>query len=71
MHQLAQKSTNTYLPFKELSANGLPFTSGSVKSGACLPTHMPPPPCAAAGYGLRHCCHGSVSECEYGGGAHA
>src|SRR5439155_349318 len=33
-HQLAQKSTNTYLPFNELNENILPSVSGIVISGA-------------------------------------
>src|SRR5690606_5208548 len=37
-HQLAQKSTNTYLPRNEESASSLPAVSGSVKSGATAPT---------------------------------
>src|SRR5690606_7683095 len=39
-HQLAQKSTSTYFPFKELSAKGLPLISGNTKSGACFPTQL-------------------------------
>src|SRR5688572_25483215 len=39
-HQLAQKSTSTYLPFKELSLISLPFTSGNAKSGAAFPIHL-------------------------------
>src|SRR5690348_8978915 len=35
-HQLAQKSTKTYLPLKELKETGLSFTSGRVNSGAGL-----------------------------------
>jgi hypothetical protein len=37
-HQLAQKSTNTYLPLNEDNETGTPFTSFCVKSGASLPT---------------------------------
>src|SRR5882724_11965691 len=36
-HQLAQKSTKTYLPLNELNLTSLPFTSGKTISGACLP----------------------------------
>ena len=36
-HQLAQKSTNTYLPFKEDSVKGFPLTSFCVKSGSAEP----------------------------------
>src|SRR5688572_26342597 len=39
-HQLAQKSTNTYLPLNELSETGLPLGSGNEKSGASLPTRL-------------------------------
>ena len=37
-HQLAQKSISTYLPLKEESAMGFPFTSCWVKSTAWVPT---------------------------------
>src|SRR5690606_1609894 len=37
LHQLAQKSTSTYLPLKSERLNFLPFTSSSVKPGAALP----------------------------------
>src|SRR5688572_10822730 len=42
LHQLAQKSTNTYLPLNEESEIGLPFTSDKVKSGAGLFKRLPP-----------------------------
>src|SRR5689334_15156361 len=35
-HQLAQKSTNTYLPLNEERLTGLPLVSGREKSGAAL-----------------------------------
>src|SRR5688500_5628056 len=38
-HQLAQKSTNTYLPLKEDNAIFFPFASGRTSSGDCFPTH--------------------------------
>src|SRR5436190_2786792 len=38
LHQLAQKSSNTYLPLKEESLTGLPSTSFCVKSKASVPT---------------------------------
>src|SRR6476661_5063455 len=38
-HQLAQKSTSTYLPLKDDSETSLPLASGIVRSGAGLPTH--------------------------------
>src|SRR5258705_13774764 len=38
LHQLAQKSTNTYFPRKELSFISFPFTSGMAISGASFPT---------------------------------
>src|SRR3954469_10137464 len=37
-HQLAQKSTKTYLPFNWLNEKGLSSTSFMVKSGAMVPT---------------------------------
>jgi len=37
-HQLAQKSINTTLPFKEERLTGLPFTSFRVISGDKVPT---------------------------------
>src|SRR5690606_41716780 len=36
-HQLAQKSTSTYLPLNEESAKSFPAVSGKVKSGAKVP----------------------------------
>src|SRR5690606_16866855 len=36
-HQLAQKSTSTYLPLNEESAKSFPAVSGKVKSGARVP----------------------------------
>src|SRR6185312_12689578 len=39
-HQLAQKSTSRYLPRKEEIEMDLPLASGSVRSGACLPTQL-------------------------------
>ena len=39
-HQLAQKSSNTYLPRKEDSETGLPDVSACVKSIAILPTAL-------------------------------
>src|SRR5471030_670928 len=44
LHQLAQKSTNTYFPLKEESVIAFPSTSFWVKSIACVPTW---PTCAA------------------------
>src|SRR4249919_1626970 len=38
-HQLAQKSTSTYLPRNELSLTVLPSVSGKEISGAVFPTH--------------------------------
>jgi len=37
LHQLAQKSTSTYFPLKELRLVAFPERSGSVKSGATWP----------------------------------
>src|ERR1700684_207020 len=39
-HQLAQKSTITYLPRKSCRDTGRPAVSGSVKSGAMAPTEI-------------------------------
>src|SRR5687767_4123417 len=38
-HQLAQKSTRTYLPRNELRLTSLPSVSGKEISGACLPVN--------------------------------
>src|SRR5687767_714041 len=41
LHQLAQKSTSTYLPRKELSFTSFPSVSGNTISGAVFPTRPP------------------------------
>jgi len=37
LHQLAQKSTNTYLPFNEDNEMSFPSGAFNAKSGACFP----------------------------------
>src|SRR5690606_23748349 len=53
-HQLAQKSTNTYLPRSDDSAIGVPAVSGWLKSGATAPmsTRFEVSNCAAIAFPL-------------------
>src|SRR5665213_2079238 len=51
-HQLAQKSMSRYLPLKELTETGLPFTSGRLSSGTVLPTQEAPDDCSACCWAL-------------------